>query len=593
MSLIRPRRGRGARLTSALALLVLAASSFLGLSPVIGGSSSAQEQGSDTELLNTLASGAFDQAVERARQLASLKPPHRIAHLLLGVDSYAKRDLAQAEAHFRKAATGPIGELTSTLALAWTKLAQGEPQTALDALARGKQPDWAQFYLNYHRALVADAAGRASVARTAYQKTHKEDPRSLRGVIAYARHAAAAGDVRLAIEILDSSVGAGEAVNPMVRALREEIEAGQTIPLIVATPQEGLAEVFYGLGEAFPEGAVKVGQAYLQMALRLRPNDLSTLAALANAYEARAQYAAAIDTYDRIAPGTPLQWAIDVRKAYDLNLLDKVEEAKALLERRIKESPTDLEPPQALGSILRSRKRFAEAAEAYTQAVKLISKPERRHWSLYYARGVCYERIGQWPKAELDLKQALELDPNQALVLNYLGYSWIERNKNLGEAVALVEKAAKLKPDDPYIVDSLGWAHFKIGNLDEAVRHLQRAHALKPDDPILADHLADALWRTGRKEVAREHWEKALRQSPEPELAATIRTKIGSGLPDTAPTKPGGEAEVAPAQEVSAEPASDSTVRHETPSSVRPLGGGECRRFDAISSMIIAVPCPD
>lgn len=561
---------------------------------MIGGNSSAQEQGADAGLLDALESGVFDQAVERAKSLASVKPPHRLAHLLLGVDSFSKGNLAHAEAHFRKAATGPIGELTSTLALAWTKLAQGEPQTALDALARGKQPDWAQFYLDYHRALVADAAGRASVARTAYQKTHKKGPRVLRSAIAYARHAAAAGDARLAIEILESSVGAGETVHPMVRALRQEIEAGQTIPLIVVTPQEGLAEVFYGLGDALRgEGGVKLGQAYLLMALRLRPNDPWTLAALASAYEARAQYAAANDTYDRIAPGTPLQSAIDVRKAFNLNLLDKVEEAMALLERRIKESATDLEPPQALGSILRSRNRFAEAAEAYTRAVKLISKPERRHWNLYYARGVCYERIGQWPKAELDLKQALKLDPDQALVLNYLGYSWIEQDKNHGEAVALIEKAVKLKPDDPYIVDSLGWAHFKIGNLDEAVHHLQRAHQLKPDDPILADHLADALWRTGRKEAARAHWEKALTKDPEPERAATIRKKIGVGLPDAAPTKAGVEVEVAPAQEVSAETISDPPARHETPSSVRPLGSGECRRFDPISSMIIAIPCPD
>ncbi len=601
--------------------------------------------------------GNWAEAEKLAAGLAAIQPQHRVARLYLGLSAYKSGDFAKAEEQFKAASTGPIGELTSALALAWVKLSEKDTRAALDLLEVPKQAEWAQFYLRYHRALVADIAGRKADARAAYDKVFKQDGRTLRTALAYARHAAHSGDTKLARTVLkehlDKAQGDG---HPLARALRDEIQSGANIDLLVSTPQEGLAEVFYGLGEALiGEGAVSVGILYLQMALFTEPNHPFALAALANALEASKQYAEAIEVYDRIPKGTPLESAIEIRKAFNLNSLDRVDEARGVLtglldadqtggaaatsggtpaakaadaaparevsdigstilkvgsegekvrdiqgalavqgfdiggavdgrfgaatrkavlafQRRngidadglvgnaiyaaiVKGSPsggsTDaasgsdapgaksklssaekLQVLDALGNILRSRKMYAEAVEQYNRAIALITKPEKRHWAFYYARGTSYERLKNWPPAETDLKMALELYPDQPLTLNYLGYSWVDQGKNLDEGMAMIERAVAIKPDDGYVVDSLGWAHYKRGNFKEAVRYLERAVELRPDDPVLNDHLGDAYWRVGREREARFQWDQALSLKPDPEDTEKIRRKLADGLVD-------------------------------------------------------------
>ena len=202
-----------------------------------------------------------------------------------------------------------------------------------------------------------------------------------------------------------------------------------------------------------------------------------------------------------------------------------------LLDEVARENPSDIRPLDALGSIMRGHKRFADAIDYYTRAIALIDKPESKHWSYYYSRGTSYERLKKWPLAEADLQRALQLSADQALVLNYLGYSWIDQNRNLKQGLALIEKAVKQKPDDGYIVDSLGWAYYRMGNFKEAAKHLERAVELRPDDPVLNDHLGDAFWRVGREREARFQWDQALTLKPEPEDAEKIKKKLQKGLP--------------------------------------------------------------
>ncbi len=284
------------------------------------------------------------------------------------------------------------------------------------------------------------------------------------------------------------------------------------------------------------EGGVGPGVLFLQYALYLEPGFPFALAALANVYENTKNYERAIEVYDRIVPGTPFETAVDIRKAFNLNQLEKVDEAKQLLETVAERDPTDLRPLDALGSIMRNHKRFDEAAQYYTRAIALITKPEAKHWNYYYARGTSYERMKRWPLAEADLQMALKLSPDQPTVLNYLGYSWVDQGKNLKQAFGYIEKAVKLKPDDGYIVDSLGWAHYRLGNFKEAVKWLERSVELRPDDPVLNDHLGDAFWRAGRLDEARFQWEQALTLKPEPEDTEKITKKLQKGLPALAKT---------------------------------------------------------
>jgi tetratricopeptide (TPR) repeat protein len=286
-------------------------------------------------LLMETTRGSWSEALRLADELSSQQPQHRMAQLVLGLADFKAKDWKKAEEHFKSASSGPIGELTSALVLAWVKLAENNTNAALDLLVVPKQAEWAQFYLRYHRALIADAAGRKGEAKTAFDKVFKQDSRTLRTALAYARSAANAGDSKTARTVLkehlDKSQGEG---HPLARDLQQQIQSGAKVPLLVSTPQDGLTEVFYGLGEALiGEGAVGVGILYLQMALYVTPEHPFALAALANAYESNKQYAEAIDIYDRIPKASPLEPAIEIRKAFNLNSLERADDARAVLTK--------------------------------------------------------------------------------------------------------------------------------------------------------------------------------------------------------------------------------------------------------------------
>ena len=482
--------------------------------------------------LMELTEGHFDEAIALARKLSDGENQNRMARLLLGLVEYKDKNWAKADEHFKAASSGPIGELTSILARAWTLQAQQQSDEALQLIDIQRQPEWAQFYMRYHRALIADIGGRRAEARSNFERIFKTDNRTPRTAIAYAQHAANSGDFKLARAILKEHLdrGANDG-HPMAQALMQQLSGNPPIPLLVETPANGLAEVFYGLGEALTsEGGVSIGALYLQMALYMKPDFPFALAALANVHETTKHYEEAIVTYNRIAPGTPLAASIDIRKAINLNLLERVDEAQVLLEDLARREPNDIKPLDALGSIMRARKRYDDAIAYYSRAIALIPKAEKRHWSYWYSRGTSYERVKKWQLAEADLQKALQLYPDQPMILNYLGYSWVDQNKNMKQGMALIEKAVALKPDDGYIVDSLGWAHYKLGNYKEAVRFLERAVELRPEDPVLNDHLGDSLWRVGREREARYQWEQSLTLKPEPEDANRTRRKLDNGI---------------------------------------------------------------
>ncbi|MEQ1718107.1 MAG: tetratricopeptide repeat protein, partial [Hyphomicrobium sp.] len=483
--------------------------------------------------------GNWQKALPLAEQLAAAQPTHRMSRFLLGVTAFKSGNYAKADEHFKAASENPIGELTSAIARGWTKLASGDAAGALAAVDLPKQPEWAQFYLRYHRALMADIAGKKEEARTSFQRMFKQDSRTLRTALAYAQHESHFGNFKDARTVLKDQFEKSQGEpHPLAKDLRDRIDAKQKAPLLVSTAPEGLAEVFYGLGEALTgEGGVSLGTVYLQLALYAKPDHAFALAALASAQETSKRYEDAIATYDKIPKGSPLQSAIDIRKAFNLNSLERSDEAQALLEALSKRDPRDIRPLEALGNIMRSRKRYTDAVAYFSRAIDIIGKGDGRHWGYFYARGTSYERMKNWPAAETDLKRALALAPDQALVLNYLGYSWIDQGKNMKEGMKLIEKAVQLKPDDGYIVDSLGWAHYKQGNYKEAVRYLERAVEIKPEDPTLNDHLGDAFWQVGRVQEARFQWNQALTLGPEPEDLEKIKFKLERGLPAKAEAK--------------------------------------------------------
>jgi tetratricopeptide (TPR) repeat protein len=495
----------------------------------------------DSALQMEASQGNWPRAELLARELLKVEPGNRIAHVLLGISAFKAGRYTEAEEHFKGGGTHPIGELTNALARAWILQVQGRTDAALAVIDAPKLPDWASTFVRYHRALLADVAGRTAEARASYGRISKDDQRILRVALAYAHHAAHNGDQKLARSILSAylerSKGEG---HPSARALLQQIGAGERPGLLVKSAAAGMSELFYGLGELLasepvpPVGdpaTLRLGIVFLQFSLYLAPDSTFPLIALAGAHESSKRYDAAIDAYDRIPRGTPVEMVIDISKALNLNQLERVDEAQALLEDVARRHPRDIRPLEALGNIMRAHKRYDKAVEYYGRAIALIGRPEAKHWTFYYARGSSYERLKKLPQAEADLELSLRLNPNQALTLNYLGYTWIDHNRHLKKGLALIEKAVRLKPDDGYIVDSLGWAHYRLGNFPDAVKHLEQAVVLRPDDPTLNDHLGDAYWRVGREREARFQWDQALKLNPEPEDAEKIRQKLEKGLP--------------------------------------------------------------
>lgn len=474
--------------------------------------------------------GDWERALRLAEDVAANETSNQVARFLLGVKAFRQGDFSVAEKHFSAVQKGTLSNLTARLAHAWTLLADGEADRAIDELARIKKADWSRFYKNYHHGLIADVAGKPKVAEKALSKAFKSRPRTLRIAEAYARHESHAGNAKRAMQILKKHIGTS-AGHPIARALLKDIRAGKKQSLLVTSAAEGLAEVFYAIGDALTgEDSTEVGLVYLRIALYLKPDFPLANIAIGEVFDKMENYQRAIEIYDRVPRTSPIWNRVQIRKAYDLNSLDKTDEAKALLESLAETTPGDSRAYDALGSILRSRQRYEESDRYYSRAIEIIKKPLPRHWALFYARGVSRERLKNWPGAEADLKMALKLSPDQPLILNYLGYSWVDQGTNLKRAMNLIRKAVKLKPDDGYFVDSLGWAYYRLGNFEKAAKHLERSVELRPEDPVINDHLGDAYWRVKRFLEAKYQWSQALALEPEPEDAVRIKKKLVNGL---------------------------------------------------------------
>jgi tetratricopeptide (TPR) repeat protein len=321
--------------------------------------------------------------------------------------------------------------------------------------------------------------------------------------------------------------------HPLIVDAIAKLKKGETLPPLVGSAAAGGAEALYGLGASLGRrGGEDLGLVYLQLALYLSHDHPLALLSLADLYESLKKPDLAIKAYERIPQSSPLHRNAAIQMATDLDALDRTDEAEKKLQELVEENPDDLEAVLALGGVLRGHKKFAECADVYSKGIDLIGKPEKANWVIYYFRGMCYERSRQWPKAEADLKKALDLYPDQPQVLNYLGYSWIDQGVNLDGGMAMIKKAVQQKPDDGYIVDSLGWAYYKLGQYGEAVKQLERAIELKPQDPTINDHLGDAYWQVGRKLEAHFQWAHARDLKPEPEDLPKIEAKLKNGLPE-------------------------------------------------------------
>jgi Flp pilus assembly protein TadD len=323
--------------------------------------------------------------------------------------------------------------------------------------------------------------------------------------------------------------------------LNERAAKGLPTRPIVANPREGLAEALFHFASALQqERSAEFALVLTRLALHLRPNLDAAQMLVAGILEQQKRNLDANKVYQSIAPTSWFSWSARLRVAANLEATENYEEAERVLRALARERPDRVDALSQLGGMFRTKERFAEAVAVYDEAMKRVAKVEQRHWSLFYARGIALERSKQWPRAEADFLRALELQPDQPYVLNYLGYSWIDQGVNLDRGMEMIRKAVEQRPNDGYIVDSLGWAHYRLGNYEKAAEHLERAVELRPHDPTINDHLGDAYWKVGRILEAQFQWKRAQGLKPDAELAAQIEKKLKEGLTAAAPSQRGG-----------------------------------------------------
>lgn len=489
-------------------------------------------------MLSLIAQGRFDESLVYADKLKEVPDVERFSRLALAVDSFHKKDFSKAQYWLKLSLESDLDRLISGVMSGWAQQGAGEAADAMASIDKLQGPDWFGLFKSFHRALIADASNMPEKADAIYAATMQDTAAGgaapetwMRNAQAYASFLARKGDKAKAISVLDQA----EAFSPgklEIVALRDRISKGDKIAPFVSGPSDGASEILLDLATALNRGGGEpFVRLYLQYALALKPDSDAALVQLAAVAEQLKDGEGAIALYRRIPASSPLKELSDLQLGLNLADLDRHDEAIAHLKAFVDAHPDDMRAYLALGGVYSSKDDFRSAANLYDKAAEVLKTPTAANWNIFYQRGIAYERLKEWPKAEPNFRKALELQPDQPQVLNYLGYSWVDQNTNLKEALAMIQKAVDLRPSDGYIVDSLGWAYFRLGRFEDAVREMERAVALKPEDPVLNDHLGDAYWRVGRKLEATYQWAQARDLKPDPDVLAALQQKLMKGLP--------------------------------------------------------------
>ena len=483
--------------------------------------------------LTKLADGEIASAVAMGRTIAAREKSAPIAKLILVVDAIGKGDLAAAEEALKAFPDRGFSGFMKPLLQSWVFVGQGRGDEAIAALEPLKKQSGLRVLYELHAALISDVVGRPADAEVHFELAGKNARRStLRVVQGLGRHFERLDQPEKAKALYEAYIKE----NPdsvVLRPALERLAKGVKPALLAANAVEGVAEALFNIASTMTQqNSAQLALIYGRLSIYLREDfDLAQML-VAGILESMNRNDDAIAIYRGISPSSPLQWSARLRIAGNLEALDRDEKAIDLLRILTREEPSRPDPLVILGDLLRSNKRFEESVDAYDRAVGILGDIDKRHWTILYSRGISLERSRRWDRAEKDFQRALELNPEQPYVLNYLGYSWVDQGINLDRARKMIERAVQLRPNDGYIVDSLGWVLYRLKEFNGAVGQLERAVELRSQDPTINDHLGDAYWRVGRYNEARFQWKRALTLKPEPDQVSAIQEKILRGLDD-------------------------------------------------------------
>jgi tetratricopeptide (TPR) repeat protein len=483
-------------------------------------------------LVALISDGRVEQAISLAHENIKSDPKSPLAGLMLAVEAIHDGKPGKARDLINGMGQDTIGRVASPLILAWITLKEKGLDAALADLKPVEAVDGLKPLAEAHSAMMEEIGGRPDAAAKRLDGLITDDRVTSHIVEIYLDLLHRQGDDKTAEDVLQKFRKLSpEVSNAMADVLEQRLKRPAPKQPLVDTPEKGVAEVMFDMGGLLRSDKLN-GQAVLfsRLALYLNPDlDIAKLL-VGNLMQDSKHLDAAIAAYKSIPTTSPYRWSAQLSIADCLRDSDRTEAALKQLQDLVAADPDRSEAAISLGDLLRREKRFDEAAAAYTTAIQRIGTPTADDWSVFYFRGTAYERAKQWDKAEPDFQEALKLSPDQPYVLNYLAYTWVDRREHLDEALKMLEKAVDERPEEGFIVDSLGWAYYQLGQYKKAVGYLERAVELQPEDPTLNDHLGDVYWQVGRKAEARFQWNRALNFKPEPDQVGLIENKIQHGV---------------------------------------------------------------
>lgn len=479
-----------------------------------------------------LLSGDMDAATEISESAGSkIIRESALPRLTLAVDALRQGDGRSARKILSQSKFGLFNDLVGDSLLAWATYDEKGSNAALKSIpVRDDLVGLERGISMLTRALIQHASEDDESALTTLETMWDEGARFGAATELQARLMARGGRTKEAVELLDAFQNEiGD--NPAIEALRAHIESGRTPALDRMGMRQGAALSLYApaaLLAAQTNG--DVSGVYFSLALALDPDLHAARSLWANALDQSGRRDDAIRALELVPDTSPFYVAARSQLAWALRREERNDEALKVADEALKHRPhRDLKIQ--LGDLFRSLDRHGEAGLVFDEIIKQDEADGREpDWRILYARGAAREQMGRWPEAEADLQAALDLQPDDPGLLNYLGYSWIDRDKNIDRGFDLIRKAVSLRPHSGAILDSLGWAHYKRAEYDEAVRYLERAVELEPGDPVLNDHLGDAYWRVGRRIEAGFQWQRSLNLEPDAFDAQKTRDKLANGL---------------------------------------------------------------
>jgi tetratricopeptide (TPR) repeat protein len=483
--------------------------------------------------------GRMPAAIALARKVYPLDENAPAVRLTLALAAAKDGDFETALELIDKLPASRLNDILRPLLGAWAATGQDDQAEAERRMAKVRAMQGFELLAHLHDGYMAQVRGDDKAADEAFalaagRSTHP--PLRLR--IAAALHFARTKRLDRAHDMLQGA-RRGDADIAVIAKIADRVAAGGVAIEAVPDAVAGLSEAMFDVASALQrDRGSETALLYGRLAVHLRTEFPLASLLVGEILDDRGRHSEAIEIYDRIPSSSPYHGMARLRAASGLVDLGRTEDAMAVLREQTKARAEDPGPPTRLGDILRREKRWVESVSAYDKAVQRHEAEGRRDWSIFYTRGIALERAKLWDRAEADFLTALELKPDQPYVLNYLGYSWVEQGINLSRAEKMIERAVKLRPDDGYIIDSLGWVLYRTGRYDAAVAQLERAVELKPSDATINNHLGDAYWRVGRKAEAAFQWRRALSFDPEPELKMELSRKLKDGLAPKAGTSP-------------------------------------------------------